>query len=59
MFCFCIWRFVVADFQEMKHAARFGNGAYLAEDLEKSLLGKLISKLAALLECPRKLVIGE
>lgn len=50
MFCFCIWRFVVADFQEMKHAARFGNGAYLAEDLEKSLLGKLISKLAALLD---------
>ena len=25
--------------QEMKHAARFGNGAYLAEEIEKSLLG--------------------
>ena len=31
--------FYVPTGKDMKHAARFGNGAYLAEDLEKSWLG--------------------
>jgi len=28
----------------MKHAARFGNGAYLAEEVEKSFLGGIFPR---------------